>query len=171
MTGRNAAELDVLDKRLGRDLELRYLESPGMFEDAELQTTHRRGLKHELRTDIAIVEGIPAAVQMLANRLKTRRGELAALGHENYGSRHHELVGEPNNERNRNLVKLYVLQALRHEPRLAQVVDCKVFSPDEPPRARIDIELTVLLIDQHEPLNLVVPFSFAGPATADGDST
>jgi|GEM_PF-299279 len=162
MSPRNYAELDVLDKRLGRDLALRYLETAGMFEDSDFETTSRRGATYEVVTDIDVVSGVPSAVQLLANRLKTHRGELAALGHPEYGSRHHELIGEPNSERNRNLVKLYILQALRHEPRIAEVLECFVTTPVTPPRDQVRVELTIQLIDEHQPLNLVVPFSFDG---------
>lgn len=165
MSPRNYAELDRLDKRLGRDLALRYLETAGMFEDAEFETSNRRGVHYETLTDIGVVEGVPSAVQMLANRLKTQRGELTALGHPDYGSRHHELIGEPNTERNRNLVKLYILQALRHEPRIAEIIECTVTTPVDPPRDQVRVELTIQLIDEHQPLNLVVPFSFTGDMT------
>ena len=170
MSQRSYAELDRLEVRLGRDLELRYLETAGMFEDAEFATTSRRGVTYDVLLDIAVTAGVPAAVQMLANRIKTRRGELAALGHPEYGSRHHELIGEPNSERNRNLIKLYILQALRHEPRIAEVLECSVTTPVDPPRDQVRVELTVLLIDEHEPLNLVVPFSFAGDITTASQS-
>jgi phage baseplate assembly protein W len=162
---RSIAELDLLERRLGRDLQLQYLETPGMFEDAELAraATRTRGLA--ATTDIAVIDGIPAATQLLANRLKTQRGELAPLGHPEYGSRHHELIGEPNTERTRNLVKLYVLQALRHEPRIAEVLECTVAAGHHPPRDIVRIDITVRLIDQHQPLNLVVPFSLEGAST------
>lgn len=162
MTRRSLAELDILQRRLGRDLRLRYLESAGMFEDAELATVGRPQVGLVPATDADVVDGIAAATQLLANRLKTQKGELAALGHPEYGSRHHELIGEPNNDRNRNLVKLYLLQALRHEPRIAEIVDCTVRAAHEPARDQVRIDLTIRLVDEHQPLNLVVPFSFGG---------
>ncbi|MDJ0768561.1 MAG: hypothetical protein QNJ12_07185 [Ilumatobacter sp.] len=159
MSRRSIAELDLLERRLGRDLELRYLETAGMFEDAELATVRTTSGGLMPANDIATIDGIPAATQLLANRLKTQRGELAPLGHPEYGSRHHELIGEPNVERTRNLIKLYVLQALRHEPRIAEVIQCTVAAGHQPARDLVRIELTVRLIDEHQPLNLVVPFS------------
>ena len=162
VTRRSVAELDLLDRRLGRDLALDYLETAGMFEDAELRTRRRSVGRPVPDTDLTVVGGVEAATQSFANRLKTHKGELAPLGHPEYGSRHHELIGEPNNERNRNLVKLYVLQALRHEPRIAEVLECAVRAAHDPAREQVRIELTVRLIDEHEPLNLVVPFSFGG---------
>ena len=94
----------------------------------------------------------------------TRRGELAALGHPGYGSRHHELIGEPNVARTRNLIKLHVLNALNEEPRVQKGLDCKVYATHDPPRDQVRIEASLRLIDRHEPLNLVVPFSLEGGA-------
>ena len=154
---RTPAELDVLMKRLGTDLELSYAGPGGYFEDADL-TTARAGDRTR-RADLAVVRDIPAAEQLLANRLKTQRGELASLGHPDYGSRHHELIGQPNTERTRNLIKLYVLEALGREPRVEKVLGVAVYAPHDPPRDQVRIELDVLLIEQDNPLNFVVPFS------------
>ena len=51
-------------------------------------------------------------------RLLTPRGELAELGHPEYGSRLHELIGSPNSETRRSLAKLFVLESLAQEPRI-----------------------------------------------------
>ncbi len=171
MTRRSIAELDLLQRRLGRDLALDYLETGGYFEDAELRTQRRMVDRPVPVADLSVVSGVEAATQSFANRLKTHMGELAPLGHPEYGSRHHELIGEPNNERNRNLVKLYVLQALRHEPRIAEVLECVVRAAHQPARDQVRIEITVRLIDHDDPLNLVVPFSFAGPDDAPAGAT
>jgi phage baseplate assembly protein W len=158
---RSPAELDWLMRQLGTDLDLRYAGPSGAFEDADLETV-RRG---DARTrDLAVVAGVDAAEQMLANRLKTQRGELEALGHPDYGSRHHELIGQPNVQRTRNLIKLHVLDALGREPRIEKILECRVFAPHEPPRDIVRIELELRLIDQPHPLNLVVPFSLEGAA-------
>ena len=91
--------------------------------------------------------------------MKTRKGELAPLGHADYGSRHHELIGEPNVERVRNLIKLYVMQALRDEPRIERLLRVDVRPDHDPPRETVRISLKIQLIGQQTPLNLVVPFS------------
>jgi phage baseplate assembly protein W len=142
---------------MGRDLQLDYHWGGGFFEDADLHSERvldRGGLR-----DLVPVEGIDAFTQSIANRLKTRQGELAALGHPDYGSRHHELIGEPNLERTRNLIKLYVLQALAQEPRIKRVLKATVKAEHEPPRDTVRIELSMEIIDAPRPLNLVVPFS------------
>lgn len=138
----------------GQDLRLSFALSGGFFEDADL-AAELRGT----RRDLAIADGLDNLTQAIANRLKTRRGELAPLGHPDYGSRHHELIGEPNVERTRNLIKLYVLQALRDEPRLERIVRVSVRPEHEPPRDTVRIEIEARVIDRPEPLNLVVPFS------------
>jgi phage baseplate assembly protein W len=146
---------ETLAPYLGRDLRLDYAWGQGFFEDADLETARTSGgLK-----DLAVTDSIEAFTQAVANRLKTRKGELASLGHPEYGSRHHELLGEPNVERTRNLIKLYILQALKHEPRIERVLKATVLAEHEPPRETVRIELSVQLIDGPRPMNLVVPFS------------
>jgi phage baseplate assembly protein W len=146
---------DVRMKRLGRDLALFYPGPSGWWEDGDLAVERRRQGRDR---DLSIVENTAAADQMLINRLKTHQGELTSLGHPEYGSRHHTLIGEPNVERTRRLIKLYVLEALSHEPRIEKVLGCTVAAAHDPPRELVRIDITVKLIDQDAPLNLVVPF-------------
>lgn len=157
---RSIAQLDTLYRRLGRDLMLSWAGPAGDFTDGDLATARRRGVGKEVR-DLTVATEIAQAEQMLVNRLMTRRGELSAIGYADYGSRHHELIGEPNTERTRNLVKLYVLQALREEPRVERVERCVVTSGARP-RDIVRIEITLRLIDQPNPLNLVVPLELGG---------
>ena len=139
---------------LGRDLLLRYRSSSGFFEDADLDSLRHGGVR-----DLALADGLANFEQALANRLKTRKGELAALGHPDYGSRHHDLIGEPNVARTRHLIKLYVLQALRDEPRIEQVLAVDVQAEHQPPRETVRIVLALRVQAQPQPLNLVLPFS------------
>ncbi len=147
-------ELDTRMKRMGGDLALFFPGASGWWEDADLEISRelRRG------NDIAVVQGLAAIDQMLVNRLKTQKGELAALGHPQYGSRHHELIGEPNVERTRNLVKLYILEALSHEPRLEKILECTV-EKDQAERSTVRISITAKIINEDTPRNLIVPFS------------
>jgi phage baseplate assembly protein W len=158
MSRRSAADLDVLMRRLGADLALSWASTAGAWEDADLIPSFTAG-RTPRRKDIAIASEIASAEQLLVNRLKTQKGELAALGHPEYGSRHHELIGQPNVDRTRNLIKLYILEALSHEPRIAKILSCRVWAPHDPPRDQVRIELVVLLLEEDNPLNLVVPFS------------
>ena len=138
----------------GKDLALLYASGGGFFEDADLADVRPR-----LERDLAVASGLDNFTQAIANRLKTRQGELASLGHPDYGSRHHELIGEPNVPRVRNLIKLYVLQALRDEPRVERVLRADVLPEHDPPRDSVRIELQVQVLGAPTPLNLVVPFS------------
>lgn len=155
---RTTAELEQLWRRLGTDLALEFAGPAGGFEDADLATARA---VDRLSADAAIVARTDAAVQLLANRIKTSKGELGRLGHPEYGSRHHELIGEPNTDRTRNLVKLHVLEALRHEPRIAEVLRCEVTAAPRP-RDVVRIVLDVRLVDLPSPVNLVVPFELDG---------
>lgn len=157
MTPRTPAELALLYRRLGSDLLLSFAGPGGMFSDGDLAATP----PGTAPVDLGVASGVAQARQMLVNRLLTRRGELAPLGQPDYGSRHHELIGEPNTDRTRNLVKLYVLAALAREPRVASVDRCAVVAQARP-RDVVRIELTVRLVESASPLNLVVPFELEG---------
>ena len=153
---RTLAERQRLFSRLGVDVGLTFAGPAGMYDDADLATTQStHGFTSD--DDVELVERVEAARQMLVNRIMTRRGELAPLGHPDYGSRHHDLIGEPNTERTRNLVKLHILECLRHEPRIAKVVRCDIV-PMERFRDVVRIVLDIRLVDAPQPLNLVVPF-------------
>lgn len=157
MAGRDPAQLNEL---LGRDLHLDYRSSPGYYEDADLR--EHSGSGAVVRRDLLRTEGVDNLVQAIANRLKTHQGELTSLGHPGYGSRHHELIGEPNVERTRNLIKLYVLQALKRERRIEKVLQANVRAEQQPPRETVRIEVTVQVIGQALPLEIIVPFSLSG---------
>jgi len=150
-------KIDVITPLVGQDLRLDYALGGGFFEDADLGTA-RQATRANAR-DLELVNGVEALAQAIANRLKTRKGELAALGHPEYGSRHHELIGQPNVQRTRDLIKLYVLQALRDEPRIQSVVSANVIAEDSPPRDTVRIDLVLNVISLPVPLNLVLPFA------------
>ena len=152
MSGRSLADIERL---LGRDLFVDYAQAGGLFEDADLRSRRASG---RAGRDLVASDGLRTFTQAVANRLKTRRGELASLGHAGYGSRHHELLGEPNVPRTRNLIKLYVLQALRDEPRIEKVLRAEVRPEHDPPRESVRIELEVRVIGVATPVNLIVPF-------------
>ena len=99
---------------LGRDLMALYRVTDGRYEDLDLERKSHR-VRGDLVNDLVTAEGTANAVQAVIHRINTVKGELTALGHPEYGSRHHELIGQPNTENNRNLVKLYILQALALE--------------------------------------------------------
>jgi phage baseplate assembly protein W len=160
MSPRSQAEIDRRLDLLGRDLALSYPGPAGWWEDADLATTlpDRAGAT----ADVAVVAGTAAADQLFITRLKTHKGELAPLGHPQYGSRHHELIGQPNVERTRALIKLHVLEALSHEPRVARIRRCDVTAAHQPPRDIVRIVIELDVIDEPAPRLLVVPFDLGG---------
>jgi phage baseplate assembly protein W len=152
----------AVDRRLallGRDLALFYPGPAGWWEDADLATTipSRAGQG----VDVDVVSGVRAADQLFVNRLKAHKGELAPLGHPEYGSRHHELIGQPNVERTRALIKLHVLECLSHEPRIERIVRCDVTAAHDPPRSVVRIVIEVVIVGEPNRRLLVVPFNLA----------
>ena len=114
--------------------------------------------------DLARVEEVENLQQALLLRFLTPEGELAILGHPDYGCRLHELIGEPNTETNRNRAKLYTLTALQAEPRIKEVKSVTVTTRRSEPN-RVDIKVSLLAIDGDTVLNLVFPFFFEGAST------
>jgi phage baseplate assembly protein W len=159
----------MIEDHHGMDLDLGFVadEQGRVFASpmppVDLQARVRPGVAPRAR-DLGVIAGRANLVQALIVRLKTERGELAPLGHPDYGSRHHELIGEPNTETNRNLVKLHVLACLRQEPRLQEILRVDVRPP--PPgadRSTVTIDVDARARGDASPLSLVIPFSFAGP--------
>lgn len=133
-----------------------------MAEDRHLLTDIRLGLRHfELRpvytvdndrrrvpgqdglfTDIGIISGRDNLEQAIMMRLLTPTGELSELGHADYGSRLHELIGRENTETTRNLVKLYILDSLQQESRIQKINRVEV-APVKGTRDRVSVLLSV----------------------------
>jgi phage baseplate assembly protein W len=156
------AELFGTDLRLLPDLDRASSRSEGH----DLMTLERpeRASPDDDRVpvDLRTLAGNENLVQALILRLLTPAGELAPLGHPRYGCRLHELVGELNNETTRNRAKLYVLQALAEEPRIREVAAVSVTpSPRDP--VQVEVRMTLVPIGEPAALNLVFPFSLAGP--------
>jgi len=76
--------------------------------------------------DLVTIDGIDDLAQALRLRLLTMRGELSRLGHPRYGSRVSELVGEPLTRQNLELLRRYVHQTLRSDPRVRVVRSLQV---------------------------------------------
>jgi phage baseplate assembly protein W len=114
-------------------------------------------------SDLATLGGVDNLVQALFLRMLTPRGDLEQLGHPTYGSRLHELVGELNNQANRNRAKMLALEALSAEPRVSKVLSLDVVQARDD-RTRVDITADLEAIDLPSPLNFVFPFTFEGEA-------
>jgi hypothetical protein len=78
------------------------------------------------KLDVKTISGIDNLEQAILHRLRTRKGELKDLGHPNYGCEIYSMIGEPNNETTRGLLRLMVIDALRQEPRIDEIVDVEV---------------------------------------------
>jgi phage baseplate assembly protein W len=117
---------------------------------AELRRVRQKAGK--LR-DMALVASDDNLAQAVMMRLLTPRGELRALGHPEYGSRLHETVGMPNTETKRNLIKLYILDALAQEDRIEKKVFVQVERAD-PAKDQVRVHLRVIPKNQSKPLDL-----------------
>jgi phage baseplate assembly protein W len=159
----------MTDDVLGTDLDLGFVADEqgrvfaGPHTPVDMQARVREDVAPR-EVDLGVVSGRANLVQSLILRLKTERGELAPLGHPDYGTRHLSLVGEPNTDTNRNLLKLYVLEALCQEPRLERIdrVDVRQ-APGREDRDKVVVEIVARARRLPGPLSLVVPFSFEGP--------
>lgn len=110
------------------------------------KTTQRHVAQREagsrLLTDLDVISGRDNLAQAVIMRLLTPIGELAPLGHPNYGSRLHELIGRVNTPTHHNLIKLYILESLKQEPRIAAVTAVEV-TPHPIHRMRVEVTLTL----------------------------
>jgi phage baseplate assembly protein W len=104
--------------------------------------------------DLALAQGNENISQALTMRLLVRKGELARLGWPDYGSRIHELIGEPNNQRTHTILMAHARAAIEQDARVEKVesVVARVL-PGE--REVVRLELEIELIHDQQPLNLV----------------
>jgi len=131
-------------EQLGKDLKI-VLKDPGY--DLKISPTG----------DLETIGEEYNLAQAIIMRLNTMQGELTDLGHSSYGSRLYELVGEPNNERTRELVRLYALESVARDPRVEEIVGISVKQLKDDPH-RIDINISVKAIGLTSILNIVFPF-------------
>jgi len=127
------------DVLFGTDLKL--MESDGMVD-----------LVGDRDGDLALAAGASNISQALSLRLMVRLGELARLGLPDYGSRLHELIGQPNNQRTRVLAMGLARTAIEQDPRVKQVVTVEAHQ-EEQDVLRIGMEIE--LIQENTPLNLI----------------
>jgi phage baseplate assembly protein W len=104
--------------------------------------------------DLDLATGVDNIVQALTLRLLVRRGELAPLGWPDYGSRLHELIGEPNIRRTHLRLMAFAREAVEADPRVAEVRQIRARAlPRERDTVRLELEVT--LIAEPTPANLV----------------
>lgn len=126
-------DLRLKDEEMGVDLTI----SP----NGDLQT-----ISEELNVGQAVI-----------SRMRTRKGELLDLGHSQFGSRLYELVGEPNNEATREMIRNIAKETLSADPRVKEIrrIDVK---PSRFDPHRVDVEIAVIAILSETPINIVYPF-------------
>lgn len=111
--------------------------------------------------DVGLAHGNDNIVQALTLRLRVRKGELALLGWPDYGSRLHELIGEPDLPRTRLKAQAFARDALQADPRVAEVESVEVVSvPGE--RSVLRLAASLLLINENTPLNLIFNLALEG---------
>lgn len=89
-----------------------------------------------LGSDLAVSENGEVVVaseevnlaQSILHRLRTAKGELADIGHPNYGSTIFNFVGQPNNEIVRARLKMTIRETLAQEPRIKEIKSIAVKS-------------------------------------------
>lgn len=138
------------DDLLGTDLKLRIETRPDFV-----------GIGMDLKVtksgDLMMAHGRQNLGQAILHRLLTRRGELTELGHPDYGSRLHELIGEPNNDRTRDLVRLYAKECISQDPRIHEIVKLTVSTAADNPHIVL-LDITVQPIKSNVPMNITFPF-------------
>jgi phage baseplate assembly protein W len=119
----------------------------------------RRREPYDLRPDRAgdldLARGDENISQALTLRLRVRKGELAPLGWPTYGSRLHEIIGEPNTQRTRVRLMAYAREAIEADPRVVEVVAISA-TPHERNVVRLTME--VRLVDRLALLRNVFDF-------------
>jgi phage baseplate assembly protein W len=104
--------------------------------------------------DLALARGNTNIIQALTLRLRVRKGELAPLGWPDYGSRLHELIGEPNVPRTHLKLQAFARQAIEADPRVLKVESVQTVNlPGE--RETVRLMMDIQLIDAPNALNLV----------------
>jgi hypothetical protein len=134
----------------GSDLKLAEF-----FLGADLQVT-RSG-------DVDITFGEMNLAQAILHRIRTSKGELAELGHPDYGSLIFDFVGLENNWVTRQRLKLSIRDTLRQETRIKEIISVSVnprtgIVPATKDKAKDDTRmLTTLLSDARTDSELTDP--------------
>ncbi len=99
--------------------------------------------------DLETVDGLDNLVQALTLRLLVDRGELGGLGHPRYGSRIRDLIGEPLDRANLELLRRIVRQELLRDPRVEEVLQVSV-TPHDARRDGVDVVARVRAVTGQE---------------------
>jgi phage baseplate assembly protein W len=135
-------------EQLGRDLKLRFDQT-----GADLVVA--------FEGDFDTVADEDNLAQAIIARLATDEGELYDIGHADYGSRLHDVIGEVNNATTRQRIKAKVEECLVQETRIKQVVNINVVPDPDDPHA-VDIEIAIVPIKGSDYLTVSFPFRLEG---------
>lgn len=135
-------------EQLGRDLKLRFDQT-----GADLVAA--------FEGDFDTVADEDNLAQAIIARLATDEGELYDIGHADYGSRLHDVIGEVNNATTRQRIKAKVEECLVQETRIKQVANINVVPDPDDPHA-VDIEIAIVPIKGSGYLTVSFPFSLEG---------
>ena len=91
------------------------------------------------------IDGKMNLVQALKLKLLIDKGEIAGLGHVRHGTKIRELIGEPLNRANLELLRRYVRKAILEEPRVKEIKKLSVHpKADEPGAVIVNVALTAI---------------------------
>lgn len=133
------------DRHLLTDLAVvvRHQSFRPVYDVVATEARRRNGTRTGIVEDLGTITGRANLGQALVLRLLTPLGELASLGHPEYGSRIPELVGRPNTATTRDLLKLAIIDSVVREPRVAEVAEVSV-DPAVAQRDRVDVVVVVV---------------------------
>ena len=108
--------------------------------------------------DFATISGRDNLAHALLLRMLTPHGALSSLGHNEYGSRLHELVGQNKTSGVRDLCRAYALEVVAQEPRVESKAVALEFDPaaETPQNFVFSLAVKPVADDQAVSLNLEV---------------
>lgn len=136
---------------VARDLLVAPVYAADSWAALDLQPTDEpAGTPLDLRT----ADGPDAVRQGLIIRLLTPLGSLAGLGHAGFGSRLHELVGQPSTPALRDLARVFLLRAVLADPRVERVLALELLPASSSTPDRIEARMLVQARDLSDPVAL-----------------
>lgn len=137
------------------------MERPDLGADIQLQHRLTLGSALHLETaggDLVAVAGLENLAQALWLRLGVPMGDLAHLGHPRFGSRLHLLIGRLVTPETLALARAYVREALRREPRIAEVTLVDVME-NPVARGELLIDISLRPVGKADPIDLSLTFA------------
>ncbi len=140
---------------MGEDLRV-VLGPPTMAaqDQSDLDLRLGAGLTDPALTGVERLSGRHNLGQALILRLLTPRGQLGGLGHAEYGSRLHELIGEAKTESSRALCKAHVLDVIEREPRVENSIVAFNFEIESEGPSELRFSAAVQPVDGSEPVTI-----------------